>query len=63
MLLRGEVTIVLPSGEQLERRRRVIALCRCGHSALTPLCDGTHKQLWRRGKNSDLQRRDIDAEG
>jgi CDGSH-type Zn-finger protein len=62
MLLRGEVTIVLPSGDHLERRRRVIALCRCGHSALTPLCDGTHKQLWRRGRQSDLRHREIDAE-
>jgi CDGSH-type Zn-finger protein len=63
MLLRGEVEIVLPSGHQLERRRRVIALCRCGHSALNPLCDGTHKQVWRRGKQSDLRCREIDADG
>ena len=63
MLLRGEVEIVLPSGHQLERRRRVIALCRCGHSALNPLCDGTHKQVWRRGKQSDPRRREIDADG
>jgi CDGSH-type Zn-finger protein len=62
MLLRGEVEIVLPSGDHLKRRRRVIALCRCGHSALSPLCDGTHKQLWRRGKQSDLRRGEIDAD-
>jgi CDGSH-type Zn-finger protein len=63
MLLRGEVEMVLPSGHQLERRRRVIALCRCGHSALNPLCDGSHEQVWRRGKQSDLRRREIDADG
>ena len=62
MLLRGEVEIVLPSGHQLERRRRVIALCRCGHSALNPLCGGPHKQVWRRGKQADLRRREIDAD-
>ena len=63
MLLRGEVTIVLPSGDQLERRRRVIALSRRGHSALSPLCDGAHKQVWRRTNGSELRRREIDAEG
>jgi CDGSH-type Zn-finger protein len=63
MLLRGEVTIVLPSGDQLERRRRVIALCRCGPSALSPVRHGTHKQIWRRTKGSELRRREIDAEG
>jgi CDGSH-type Zn-finger protein len=63
MLLRGEATIVLPDGEMLERRRRVIALCRCGHSSLSPLCDGTHKQVWRRGRQTDGRRRATDADG
>lgn len=25
--------------------RTVISLCRCGHSANKPFCDGTHKQV------------------
>jgi CDGSH-type Zn-finger protein len=51
MLVRGEVAITLPDGTPLERRRRVVALCRCGRSALSPLCDGTHKLAWRRGRD------------
>ncbi len=27
---------------------RVVALCRCGRSALKPLCDGSHKNSGRR---------------
>jgi CDGSH-type Zn-finger protein len=61
MLVRGDVTVVLRDGAELERRRRVIALCRCGHSALNPLCDGTHKLVWRRGRQSDRRRRETDA--
>jgi CDGSH-type Zn-finger protein len=42
LVLRGSFEVrqvngtVLPTG-------RVVALCRCGRSALKPLCDGSHK--------------------
>jgi len=42
-LLRGDVRIVGPDGQELPRRRRTVALCRCGKSTLKPYCDGTHK--------------------
>lgn len=42
-LLRGNVKIVGPDGQELPRRRRTVALCRCGKSMLKPYCDGTHK--------------------
>jgi CDGSH-type Zn-finger protein len=42
-LLRGAVRIVGPDGQELPRRRRTVALCRCGKSTLKPYCDGTHK--------------------
>ncbi|WP_083527609.1 CDGSH iron-sulfur domain-containing protein [Curtobacterium ammoniigenes] len=42
-LVRGTVQIVTPEGEPLPRRRRTVALCRCGKSMLKPYCDGTHK--------------------
>jgi CDGSH-type Zn-finger protein len=45
ILVRGEVEIVGSDGTPVPQRRRVVALCRCGHSALKPLCDGTHKRV------------------
>ncbi|HEX5407820.1 MAG TPA: CDGSH iron-sulfur domain-containing protein [Pseudonocardiaceae bacterium] len=43
LLIRGPASLVSQSGEAIERRRDTIALCRCGHSAIKPFCDGTHK--------------------
>jgi CDGSH-type Zn-finger protein len=43
LLVRGDVDIVGPDGTVLPPRRRTIALCRCGMSALKPFCDGSHK--------------------
>jgi CDGSH-type Zn-finger protein len=49
ILLRGDFEIVEADGTPIPTRRRVVALCRCGHSALAPLCDGTHKAVWPPG--------------
>ena len=43
LLLRGPATLLGPDGQPLPRSRNVVALCRCGGSAIKPLCDGTHK--------------------
>ena len=43
LLVRGPARLVDANGQELERRRDPIALCRCGKSRLRPLCDGTHK--------------------
>jgi CDGSH-type Zn-finger protein len=43
LLVRGDVDILGPDGTPLPRRRRTVALCRCGLSALKPFCDGSHK--------------------
>ena len=43
LLLRGNVELLTSDGERIERRRRTVALCRCGLSAIKPFCDGTHK--------------------
>jgi CDGSH-type Zn-finger protein len=44
LLVEGDVEIVDPSGKAFGfPGRAVIALCRCGHSAAKPLCDGSHK--------------------
>lgn len=44
-LVRGPAHIVTPEGDDLPRRRRTVALCRCGKSMLKPYCDGTHKVI------------------
>ena len=43
LLVRGDVQLVDGRGEPIERRRRTVALCRCGSSAIAPFCDGSHK--------------------
>ncbi len=43
LLVRGDVEILLASGEPAPRRRSTVALCRCGASGIKPYCDGSHK--------------------
>ncbi|KDA06972.1 (Fe-S) protein [Microbacterium sp. CH12i] len=43
LILRGDVDLRTVEGELIGRRRRTIALCRCGLSAIKPFCDATHK--------------------
>ena len=45
LLVRGDVEILLASGEPAPRRRSTVALCRCGVSAIKPYCDGSHKAI------------------
>jgi len=42
-LVRGPFTLVDQDGNEIEVKRRVVALCRCGRSQMRPFCDGTHK--------------------
>ena len=42
-IVRGDVRLETADGVPIERRRRTVALCRCGLSAIKPFCDGTHK--------------------
>jgi CDGSH-type Zn-finger protein len=44
-LVRGPFALVDQEGNEIEVRRRVIALCRCGRSQTRPFCDGTHKAI------------------
>ncbi|HSD77238.1 MAG TPA: CDGSH iron-sulfur domain-containing protein [Solirubrobacteraceae bacterium] len=37
------VRVVDEAGAPVRSRRRTVALCRCGGSAITPSCDGTHE--------------------
>ena len=43
LVVRGPIRVLDEDGRDVRTRRRVIALCRCGRSALQPFCDGTHK--------------------
>lgn len=43
ILVRGDIEIVDDQGRALPRRRRTVALCRCGGTTISPYCDGTHK--------------------
>ena len=38
------IPVTRQDGKPMETRNRV-TLCRCGASAMKPLCDGTHKEL------------------
>jgi CDGSH-type Zn-finger protein len=44
-LLRGDFTLTDPDGNEIDARRRTVALCRCGASRRKPFCDGTHKLI------------------
>ncbi|UJP11611.1 CDGSH iron-sulfur domain-containing protein [Microbacterium sp. KUDC0406] len=43
LLVRGPFELQGEDGERIPQHRRTIALCRCGLSAIKPLCDGSHK--------------------
>jgi CDGSH-type Zn-finger protein len=45
LLVRGPFDLQDQDGNDIERRRKTIALCRCGRSRLKPFCDGTHKKI------------------
>ena len=44
-LLRGDHVVLDDDGVAHRTTRPVSAVCRCGHSATKPWCDGTHKVL------------------
>lgn len=44
-LIRGPFAIVDQDGNEIEVKREVVALCRCGRSQIRPFCDGTHKAI------------------
>lgn len=44
-LVRGPFVLRDRDGNEIETRRRTVALCRCGRSQVKPFCDGTHKLI------------------
>lgn len=45
LLVRGPIELRTDAGDPIERKRRTIALCRCGVSTIKPFCDGSHKAV------------------
>ena len=43
LLIEGKVIMTDENGDVNENEGKMIALCRCGHSAKKPFCDGSHK--------------------
>jgi CDGSH-type Zn-finger protein len=55
--IEGEFEIVDPEGKKFGLAGRTsVALCRCGHSANKPFCDGTHKRI---GFQDEVHARDL----
>src|SRR3954447_14478831 len=50
-LVRGSISLVDQNGEEIEVKRRVVALCRCGRSQTRPFCDGNHKAIGFRAES------------
>jgi CDGSH-type Zn-finger protein len=44
-IVRGNFVVTDQEGNEIDARRRTIALCRCGRSQMRPFCDGTHKLI------------------
>ena len=55
--IEGDFSIQDPAGKEFGLGgRTVISLCRCGHSANKPFCDGSHKT---KGFESSCEARDL----
>ena len=59
-LVRGPFVLVDQDGNEIEIRRRVVALCRCGQSRMRPFCDGTHKAIRFRAESGVAEPPDQD---
>ena len=54
-ILRGDFKLTDQDGNEIDRRRRTVALCRCGKSQIRPFCDGTHKLIGFRAAGGEEQ--------
>lgn len=62
-LLRGDFTILDGDGNEIERSRETVALCRCGRSQSKPFCDGTHKLIGFEASSAADPPRPLDPPG
>jgi CDGSH-type Zn-finger protein len=61
LLVRGPFVLVDQEGNEIEVRRRTVALCRCGRSARKPFCDGMHKAVGWRAPSEPVRQDDADG--
>ena len=45
LIVRGRFQLLDQDGGQIDPGRETVALCRCGHSARKPFCDGSHRRV------------------
>jgi CDGSH-type Zn-finger protein len=62
-LVRGPFSMVDQEGNEIEIKRRVVALCRCGRSQTRPFCDGTHKAIRFRAESGLDSPSSVEVEG
>jgi CDGSH-type Zn-finger protein len=43
LLIRGDYLLLNPDGKPFDGHRNAVALCRCGQSAIKPVCDGARR--------------------
>ncbi len=44
LLVNGPFRLKDAEGKSIETKSEAVALCRCGHSANKPFCDGAHQK-------------------
>lgn len=54
LIIRGNFALQYSDQRPINPNRPVIALCRCGKSAIKPFCDGSHSFPLKRGDEETL---------
>lgn len=44
LIVKGEIQLQDATGRTIPVKEPTVALCRCGHSANKPFCDGAHQK-------------------
>jgi CDGSH-type Zn-finger protein len=61
LLVRGPFRLQDMYGREIEVKREIVALCRCGKSRMRPFCDGSHKLVRFKAPTGAEQRRNGSA--